>query len=102
MAFLKLPNIVLNCTIFYNLTLKSTASKSNLWKLTNVSYSINRYCSKCNMKVLNVAEKHDAAKSIAAYLSRGTSRKVNNYLLHSMSFIEYLITLFVYNFLFII
>jgi len=54
------------------------------------------------MKVLNVAEKHDAAKSIAAYLSRGTSRKVNNYLLHSMSFIEYLIILFVYNFLFII
>ncbi|XP_029663967.1 DNA topoisomerase 3-alpha [Formica exsecta] len=73
MAFFKLHNILLNCTIFYNLTFKSTAS--NLSKLTNVSYSISRYCSKCNMKVLNVAEKHDAAKSIAAYLSRGTSRK---------------------------
>ncbi|KAL6425769.1 hypothetical protein ACFW04_009678 [Cataglyphis niger] len=72
MAFLKLYNI-LNCTIFYNLTFKSTAN--NLSKLINASYSINRYYSKCNMKVLNVAEKHDAAKSIAAYLSRGTSRK---------------------------
>lgn len=102
MALLKLHNIVLNCTTFYNLTLKSTTNKSNLWKLANVCYSINRYCSKCNMKVLNVAEKHDAAKSITAYLSRGTSRKVSNYLLYSISFIKCLLILFVYYFLFIV
>lgn len=29
------------------------------------------------VKILNVAEKNDAAKSIAALLSRGTSRMVN-------------------------
>lgn len=28
------------------------------------------------MKVLNVAEKNDAAKSIAGYLSRGSSKRV--------------------------
>jgi len=32
------------------------------------------------MKVLNVAEKPDATKNIAGYLSRGTSRRVNKYL----------------------
>jgi len=32
------------------------------------------------MKVLNVAEKPDAAKNIAGYLSHGTSRKVSIYL----------------------
>lgn len=29
------------------------------------------------LKILNVAEKNDAAKSIAALLSKGTSRMVN-------------------------
>lgn len=29
------------------------------------------------LKILNVAEKNDAAKSIAAHLSKGTSRMVN-------------------------
>lgn len=29
-----------------------------------------------DMKVLNVAEKNDAAKGIAGYLSRGSSRRV--------------------------
>jgi len=32
------------------------------------------------MKILNVAEKPDAAKNIAGYLSRGTSRKINKHL----------------------
>lgn len=30
------------------------------------------------MKYLNVAEKNDAAKSIAAFLSNGRSQRVNN------------------------
>lgn len=31
------------------------------------------------MKILNVAEKNDAAKNIAFHLSRGNSRKVNRH-----------------------
>lgn len=41
------------------------------------------------MKVLNVAEKHDAAKSIAAYLSRGANRKVNIHILYILSIVEF-------------
>ena len=39
---------------------------------TNLNYQANS-----TMKVLNVAEKNDAAKNIAGYLSRGTSRRVS-------------------------
>lgn len=41
------------------------------------------YCSKNNkaiMKYLNVAEKNDAAKNIAGFLSRGTARRVCCYM----------------------
>ncbi|KMQ86449.1 dna topoisomerase 3-alpha-like protein [Lasius niger] len=38
------------------------------------------------MKVLNVAEKHDAAKNIAAYLSRGTSRKREGFSVYNKIF----------------
>jgi len=70
MALSKLFNITLNCTIYYGLknTVSNLASKNR----TNAFLSLKRYYSKCIMKVLNVAEKPDAAKNIAGYLSRGT------------------------------
>jgi len=77
MAFLKLCNNTYNCVIFYNRTFKSISSK---FKSISVSYGVRRFCLEHNMKVLNVAEKHDAAKNIAGYLSRGASRKVNSYI----------------------
>lgn len=77
MALSKFYNITSNCITFCNRTLESIGSK--LFKPTNVSYGVKRYHSEHNMKVLNVAEKHDAAKNIAGYLSRGTSRKVSSY-----------------------
>ncbi|XP_029173837.1 DNA topoisomerase 3-alpha-like [Nylanderia fulva] len=83
MALLKLRSIVLNCSILSNQTLKSTTDY--LFKFPN-AYSISRYCSKCNMKVLNVAEKHDAAKNIAAYLSRGTSKKREGFSVYNKIF----------------
>lgn len=47
-------------------------------KLTNNTISIVRNKSTNHiMKVLNVAEKNDAAKNIAGYLSRGNCKKVN-------------------------
>lgn len=61
-------------------SLKSINNLS-IQKPANAFYSLRRYCSKRIMKVLNVAEKPDAAKNIAAHLSRGTSRKVNIYAL---------------------
>lgn len=76
MAFLKLYNSAYNYVTFYNRTFKGIGSK--LSKAINVSCGIRQYCSEHNMKVLNVAEKHDAAKNIAGYLSRGNSRKVHS------------------------
>lgn len=75
MALPKLYNIALNYTIYCGL--KSTISNLFSKAPVNAFYSLRRYCSK-GMKVLNVAEKPDAAKNIAAHLSRGASRKVNN------------------------
>lgn len=83
MALSKLFNITLDYTIYY-VGLKSNNLSSK--KSVNAFYSLRRYCSKGIMKVLNVAEKPDAAKNIAGYLSRGTSRRVNNiYTVHSLS-----------------
>lgn len=55
-------------------------------KINNCKFSIDALqhinINKCHnksseiMKVLNVAEKNDAAKNIAAHLARGTSRRV--------------------------
>lgn len=70
MALSKLYNIALDYTIYYGLKSNNLSSKKPVF------YSLRRYCSKRIMKVLNVAEKPDAAKNIAGYLSRGTSRKV--------------------------
>ncbi|XP_012057921.1 PREDICTED: DNA topoisomerase 3-alpha-like [Atta cephalotes] len=73
MAFFKSYTIALNCTIYYGLKSKA----SNLFS-KNLGYTfclLKQYCSKSIMKVLNVAEKPDAAKNIAGYLSHGTSRK---------------------------
>jgi DNA topoisomerase III len=40
-------------------------------------FSFNRYCSNgAKMKYLNVAEKNDAAKTIAGLLSNGSSARV--------------------------
>jgi len=73
--FSKLYNITLLSRVTpCNLVLKSV---TNFCKPTNASLMVTRwYCLQRTMKVLNVAEKHDAAKNIAGYLSRGTSRKV--------------------------
>jgi len=75
LKFSKLYNItLLNRITPCNLILKSVI---NSCKSTNASFIVTRwYCLQHTMKVLNVAEKHDAAKNIAGYLSRGTSRKV--------------------------
>lgn len=64
-------------TIFYD-TLFPAIRRNIFRKSTNVCYSVRPYSIKCTMKVLNVAEKHDAAKNIAGYLSRGSVRKVSN------------------------
>ncbi|XP_032669264.1 DNA topoisomerase 3-alpha isoform X2 [Odontomachus brunneus] len=74
MALFKLYNVV-NC-ISCNLTVESIRSTLAVCsKPTNVYCFVKRFSSKRVMKVLNVAEKHDAAKNIAAYLSRGNNRK---------------------------
>ncbi|XP_011144136.1 DNA topoisomerase 3-alpha isoform X2 [Harpegnathos saltator] len=74
MAFFKLYKLV--SSVSCNLTVASNKySFSNLYKSTKVPRTVRRYSSKDVMKVLSVAEKHDAAKNIAAFLSRGTSRK---------------------------
>jgi len=79
--------ILLNRITLCNLVLKSV---TNFCKPTNASFMVTRrYCLQHTMKVLNVAEKHDAAKNIAGYLSRGSSRKVNNYIfLYIINFFE--------------
>lgn len=84
MALFRFYNL-LSRVSFCNVTLNQTVSNSP--KFISNLYSIRHYCSKqtfgkCKMKVLNVAEKHDAAKNIAYYLSRGNNRKVNNYIHH--------------------
>ncbi|XP_018404081.1 PREDICTED: DNA topoisomerase 3-alpha isoform X1 [Cyphomyrmex costatus] len=73
MAFFKSYTIALNCTIYHNLKNKASILSSN--NPGNVFCSLRQYCSKSIMKVLNVAEKPDAAKNIAGYLSHGTSRR---------------------------
>jgi hypothetical protein len=80
MALLKLCNIALNYTIFCGprSTLNNLCSKKPAYTF----HSLRRHCSNRVMKVLNVAEKHDAAKNIAGHLSRGASRKVNIYTMH--------------------
>lgn len=40
------------------------------------SISVRHFCNRVAMKYLNVAEKNDAAKNIAAILSRGNSARV--------------------------
>ncbi|KAL6262200.1 hypothetical protein P5V15_007297 [Pogonomyrmex californicus] len=77
MAFFKWHNIALNyisCGPTFK-TFRGIANNFSNKKFAIVFYLPKQYCSKSDMKVLNVAEKHDAAKNIAAYLSRGTSRK---------------------------
>lgn len=76
MARLRLYKVInfISCNLIRNF--ENTIS--NLYRPTNVFCSVRRYSSGFDMKVLNVAEKHDAAKNIAGYLSRGTSKKVNN------------------------
>ncbi|RLU22556.1 hypothetical protein DMN91_004834 [Ooceraea biroi] len=74
LKFVKSHNIaLLNRIISCNLTLKSAVS--SFFKPSVSCLVIRWYCSQHTMKVLNVAEKHDAAKNIAGYLSRGTGRK---------------------------
>jgi len=80
MALSKLSNITLNYTIYYGLkyTVSNLASKNP----ANAFFSLRRYCSKCIMKILNVAVKPDA-KNIAGYLLRGTSKRVNKHLYYA-------------------
>lgn len=53
-------------------------TKINVIKLTkNRIFIVRNKSTNRIMKVLNVAEKNDAAKNIAGYLSRGNCRKVN-------------------------
>lgn len=50
-----------------------------IFRNTGLNINIKKLCSKSNttiMKYLNVAEKNDAAKNIAAILSRGSSNMV--------------------------
>lgn len=76
MALFKLSNIV-NYVSY--LTVKSVkGTLASCGKPTNVYCFVRLLSSKHIMKVLNVAEKHDAAKNIVAHLSRGNNRKVNN------------------------
>jgi len=86
MALSKLFNITLNCTIYYGLknTVNNLASKNS----ANAFFSLRRFCLKCIMKVLNVVEKPDAAKNIVGYLSRGTSKRINIYAMHSVLSVE--------------
>ncbi|XP_011878275.1 PREDICTED: DNA topoisomerase 3 isoform X2 [Vollenhovia emeryi] len=70
MALSKLCYAALDCTIYR--CLRSSVPGEGP---TSAFSSLRRYCSKRIMKVLNVAEKPDAAKNIAGYLSRGASRK---------------------------
>lgn len=87
-VFSKLYNIVSNCRVSCNHAIKNATDNS--YKYVNASYfARRRYCSESIMKVLNVAEKHDAAKNIAGYLSRGTSRKVRNRVLQNSLSDEY-------------
>lgn len=54
------------------------------------SQTSRHYCTSnhiIEMKILNVAEKNDAAKNIAGYLSRGTARRVNILYFYTISFI---------------
>lgn len=57
--------------VFNTAQLSLYESKQNI-----VSFFIRFKSSFTIMKVLNVAEKNDAAKSIAGYLSRGSSKRV--------------------------
>lgn len=49
--------------------------------MLKICISLRKYCqqscSPTTMKFLNVAEKNDAAKNIAAHLSRGSAQRVN-------------------------
>lgn len=48
------------------------SSKSN----AKISKFVKKFCTEMPIKILNVAEKNDAAKNIAELLSRGSSRRV--------------------------
>lgn len=76
-----------NCS---NLLLNVKTLKINTFK-----FSVNICDNKCHessgiMKVLNVAEKNDAAKNIAILLSRGNSNKVNRIFVYSFSLFNHL------------
>lgn len=47
---------------------------------TETLYLFCKFTSQENMKILNVAEKNDAAKNIAAFLSGGRAFKVSSHL----------------------
>lgn len=56
---------------------KSNILRVNLCKSKQYQLFLARFKSSVKvMKVLNVAEKNDAAKNIAGYLSKGTSKRV--------------------------
>ncbi|XP_076233663.1 topoisomerase 3-alpha isoform X2 [Calliopsis andreniformis] len=57
------------------LTQSFNAAKFSLYKSVQCAFFMSCNSSIKVMKVLNVAEKNDAAKNIAGYLSRGTSRR---------------------------
>lgn len=63
---------------------KAMGISHNLYRRTGLRLCLNKSqilvltrCKSETMKYLNVAEKNDAAKNIAAHLSRGTSRRVS-------------------------
>lgn len=62
-------------SIFDRLSVSLKNLRINFPRFSNVVAKSNDQKKK-TMKVLNVAEKNDAAKNIAGYLSRGTSRRV--------------------------
>ncbi|XP_046143388.1 DNA topoisomerase 3-alpha isoform X1 [Osmia bicornis bicornis] len=58
------------------ITNRSNISRVNLYKSKHYQLFLARFKSSVKvMKVLNVAEKNDAAKNIAGYLSKGTSKR---------------------------
>lgn len=62
----------------------ANAAREIIWKLLSISKrtksSVTAPPKTETMKVLNVAEKNDAAKRIAEMLSNGNSSRVRNYL----------------------
>lgn len=64
-----------NLSILVRVSISLKNLRINFAKFSNV-VSVPEIHKIRTMKVLNVAEKNDAAKNIAGYLSRGTSRRV--------------------------